>query len=63
MYKKGVEMTKLVESKVFFHTFDFDEWPGTNADTSRRLEPYNGSIFRLRNHYQSIFPDIYAADE
>ena len=63
MFKKGVEMTALIKSNIFNYTFDFDQWPGTNANTERRLVPYNDSIFKLRNHYQNLFPDIYEQDE
>ena len=63
MYTKGCEMRNLLESNIFFHTFDYDGWPGTNVNTERRIEPYNDSVFKLRSHYQSIFPDIHEADE
>ena len=63
MAKKGVTMTKLVKSKIFNYTFDFDQWPGTNANTERLLVPYNDSIFKIRHHYQNLFPELHAADE
>ena len=51
-------MKDLLASKVFNHTFDFDEWPATSNNTQSLLRPYNGSIFNLRHHYKSIFPDL-----
>ena len=63
MTKKGVKMENLIKSDVFNYTFDFDQWPGTNANTDRILVPYNKSIFKLRDHYQELFPDIAAVDE
>jgi len=63
MAKKGVTMTNLVKSKIFNYTFDFDQWPGTNVNTERMIVPYNQSIFKLRQHYQNLFPALYEADE
>ena len=48
LVQKGVDMTTLFESNVFNHTFDYDEWPATNADTNKMLAPYNQSIFNVR---------------
>jgi hypothetical protein len=59
---KGVELTKLFESNVFNHTFDFDEWPATNANTDKMLAPYNKSIFKLRYEYPKIFPSVFEKD-
>jgi hypothetical protein len=56
-------MQGLYESKVFNHTFDFDEWPSTNVNTKKILAPYNKSIFELRQSYKDIFPELYENDQ
>jgi len=55
-------MTELLESSLFDYEFDFDEWPGTNTDTSRVLSTYNDSIFKMRFKYGSIFPVQFETD-
>jgi len=63
LLNKGVEMETLFNSKVFNHTFDFDEWPPTNSNTQKVLSAYNDSIFKLRFQYADIFPKIAKADK
>lgn len=55
-------MRNLFNSQVLQHDFDFDEWPATNANTERMLNPYNDSIFKLRMSYPQIFKEIYDVD-
>jgi hypothetical protein len=62
LINKGVECTKLFKSKVFSYTFDYDEWPATNANTSKILAPYNESIFKLRYEYKNTYPKIWKKD-
>jgi hypothetical protein len=52
LLNKGVALTELFKSKIFNHTFDYDEWPSTNSDTYKMSAPFNESMFRLRSHYQ-----------
>jgi hypothetical protein len=47
---------------LFSYEFDFDEWPGTNTDTTRVLSTYNDSIFKLRFKYGQIFPKQFEND-
>jgi len=56
-------MEALFNSNVFNYTFDFDEWPPTNADTRKISQPYNGSIFDLRQSYAKIFPEQFMKDQ
>lgn len=56
-------MKDLFESNVFNHTFDFDEWPATNSNTEKLMNPYNRSMFAMRFEYPAIFPNIWKADE
>ena len=33
LIQKEVNLKPLLESKIFNHTFDYDEWPATNSNT------------------------------
>lgn len=48
-------MTGLLESDIFCHNFDFDDWPLINKDNSFKCVPYNGSMFQLRGKYCKVF--------
>ena len=63
LINKGVEMNNLFHSDIFNRTFDFDEWPATNGDTTTQIAPYNKSIFKLRFEYPAIFRKIWKADD
>ena len=63
MFKKGAEMTPLLESEIFNYTFDFDEWPATNSDPNKQMVPYTKSLFRIRNSYKELFPNQYELDK
>jgi hypothetical protein len=52
---KGVEIARLLNSNIFSHSFDFDEWPSTHPDDSFKMKPYNSSLFELRYLYNNIF--------
>lgn len=41
LLNKGVLMTKLFSSKIFNHTFDYDEWPSTNSNVQKQMSPFN----------------------
>jgi len=41
LLNKGVLMTKLFNSKIFNHTFDYDEWPSTNSNVQKQMSPFN----------------------
>lgn len=53
----GLEVRELFDCKIFQLEFDFDEWPGTHTNDETYLRPYNGSIYEIRNHYQTVFPE------
>lgn len=63
LLNKGVYMTKLFESNIFNHEFDYDEWPSTNNDIKKGLAPYNQSMFHLRHYYKTVFPKLYKNDQ
>lgn len=43
--------------------FDFDEWPATSIDTRTIYRPYNKNIFKLRQDYREVFPDLAKAQD
>ena len=55
--EKGIELAPLLESDVFKFHFDFDEWPTTHTNDETTIRPYNQSIFNLRQHYLTTFPE------
>lgn len=63
LLNKGVQMTALFKSKIFNHTFDFDEWPSTNSNTRKIMSPFNESMFKLRHHYRDVFPKLYKIEQ
>ena len=64
LLQKNVKLASLFNSKIFYHDFEFDErdWPATHSNTDKQLQPYNKSMFNLRNEYVSIFESIYKQD-
>jgi len=62
LFEKGeaLKITPLLNSKIFFYEFDYDEWPGTHSnDTGGEplSRPYTGSLFEIRKHYRTCFPE------
>ena len=53
----GVSLTNLLNSKIFSVEFDFDQWPSTHNDEATYMRPYNFSIFKIRKHYRTVFPE------
>lgn len=53
----GIELGPLLASDVFVYKFDFDEWPSTHTNDETTLRPYNQSVFSIRQHYLTVFPD------
>ena len=57
LIEKAINIAALLESKVFNHTFDFDEWPGNHFNEVECIRPYTGSFFQIRHHYKTVFPE------
>jgi hypothetical protein len=55
--EKGINISNLLNSKVFTVPFDFDEWPQTHFNDEQAIRPYNGSFFHLRFQYNNVFPE------
>lgn len=58
LIEKGINVIDLLKSDIFFHRLDFMEWPSIHTDNCEMIRPYNGSMFKLRHNYSSIFPDF-----
>lgn len=54
---KGIDVSHLLDSKVFNVNFDLDDWPSSHYNEAKVLKPYNGSIFNLRFKYKELFPE------
>ena len=54
---KGIDIQPLLRSEVFNFQFDFDEWPSTHHNPNEYLRPFNESIFMIRKHYRTVFPE------
>ena len=54
--KGGVKLEPLFRSDVIIHPYDTPEWPSAHKDTTVRLNPYSGSLFKLRSKYREVFP-------
>jgi hypothetical protein len=57
MIEKGVECIGLLNSNVFQYEFDYDDWPATHTDEGEYERPFNDSIFHIRSHYKTVFPE------
>jgi hypothetical protein len=55
LLQKGIILHDLFSSNVFTFNYDYDEWPTTHTDPDTYIRPYNGSLFRLRENYKSVF--------
>ena len=53
----GVLVQELFDSKVFTFDFDYDEWPSTHTNDEMYMRPYNHSIYSIRQHYNTVFPE------
>jgi len=55
--EKGISVTALLDSDIFNMNFDYDEWPGAHTNDESILRPYNESLFQIRKHYRTVFPE------
>lgn len=47
----------LLNSQVFSFSFDYDEWPSNHKNDEECIRPFCESIFLIRQHYASVFPE------
>lgn len=57
LIQKDIHIQGILESEIFNMRFDFDAWPGNHVNNEYLLRPYSYSIFRLRYHYKTVFPE------
>lgn len=57
LMEQGIEVTALLNSKVFSVTFDYDDWPGNHPNDETCIRAYNGSYFDIRQMYEEVFPE------
>lgn len=50
-----INVIPLLNSKILFEQFDFDQWPNIHHVDSRMIEPYNDSIFSVSQQYPKVF--------
>lgn len=50
-------------SNVFNYVFEHEEWPAVHHNLAKITAPFNGSIFKLRNNYRHVFPDLLSEEE
>jgi len=53
----GIAVKPLLESRIFRFDFDYDEWPGNHNNEETLLRPYNESLYSIRRHYRTVFPE------
>lgn len=58
LMQKGINVSPILESKIFRYQFYFDEWPSTHYNNNEAVKPYNGTVFELRQNYNSLFPEF-----
>jgi hypothetical protein len=55
LLEKGIKVASLLESEVFCHHFELEDWPIIHHDDSSSIMPYNGSKFSLEGKYEKVF--------
>ena len=48
---------------MFKYSFEFEEWPAVHSNTDKLRVAYNGSIFKLRDNYNTIFEEYQSSRE
>lgn len=51
----GIKIHDLLESDIFCHQFEYDDWPNIHLDNNLMCMPYNDSKFALRGKYTKVF--------
>lgn len=55
MLSWDINVIPLLNSKILFEQFDFDQWPNIHHDETKMIEPYNESIFNVSQQYPKVF--------
>jgi hypothetical protein len=55
LIEKGVLVSSLFNSEIFYYQFDYDEWPSSHTDSMEYIRPFNDSLFNIRTSYDKVF--------
>jgi len=56
--EKGIVITGLLESDIFCHVFEVEDYPLIHTDNRIHIRPFNGSIFQLKGTYKNVFGSV-----
>ena len=57
LLQKGINVSGLLNSDIFYHRFDFENWPAIHHCDLSISTHYNDSIFNLRHNYEMVYKD------
>ena len=57
LVEKGITIRPLLDSNVFNHEFDMDEWPANHYNPTECTRAYNENFFLIGNDYNKVFPE------
>ena len=63
LLEKGISVNKLLESDMFCHSFEVDDYPLIHQDNNYMIKPFNGSIFQLKGTYKQVFGTAFEESE
>jgi len=63
LLEKGISVNGLLESDIFCHVFEVEDYPLIHPNKEYLIMPFNGSIFQLKGTYSSVFGRDLAEDE
>ena len=55
MLDKGINVYKILDSKIYLTDLDIDEWPQIHYDPEECIKPYNGTVMTLKTNFDKIF--------
>lgn len=58
LLQKGIKVTRLLQSDIFEHNFELEQWPAIHTDKESMMRPYSGSIFQLKDQYSNVFSEV-----
>jgi hypothetical protein len=60
---RGVPCQRLLESDIFLHHLEDDNWPEIHFNDSESISHYNGSLFDIRGSYYNTFSSLGTEEE
>ena len=58
LLEKGIIVTGLLESDIFCHVFEVEDYPLIHPNSDVHIQPFNGCIFQLKGTYMQTFDQI-----